>query len=1089
MLVRVGPAGDDTTPVRRRHHVVYFNKASIVFSFGFLLNLALMPLKAYLTEPFPWATLAIPTIAVSVGANETFASYETNALAFYQRRYNSSLLPPTSLYTYDADQDTDVLRLVVEPVIPAAFSFARLPGSPFYSRRGRACVRAFMTGQTNWSSLAFVELGLLVGEPSSVSGVWAEATKDGTTYLYFAAQLGRGSRTWLYVKFAYRCGLTIVIIHSMWAQYYRHYFHLLSNLETMGVGDDEKSTALEIVVGDPTALILQHTLVCTLFVVDFWCSVEIAGQSFVRLGQIQDLVTFAFAALYLSRTVWFAYLLLNVTGRLLRRLRLERLIAQVDPTTVAVAVLISVGPVTYMQSLSAFFVDVYHFLFVLPLPSSKAENYKEDCIAAAFYSLVIGFIPITYGFGKPIVAHFFRATRIQALLHNVRRNSVSIAPTHSAINVANNHFGTLAYNDWKHRALFNFVLMLDPARQSKRFVGGTIYALFQTHCHFQRNAAFSFRGSDCYVLAHQNDAVVSYRLSLCECLHLGDPLIKRKVAPDEAFGDITLDEAKGTVLLSVLFSLGFLFNLVLMPLKAYMAEPFPWTQLETPEINVAVGANETFAQYEANALAFFRARYTVHTLPESATYFYDSEQDVDVLRAKVPIVAATDFTFVRIPGSMFFSNRARRIFRDYNAGLLNGSSTAFVELGTVFGAPSSLSGVWVEPNSDGFVYFAAMLSRGTVAWLYCKLAFRCALTSYIIYELYHNYYRHYILLYANLRRFGTGDGTGQLEILVGDPTCLILQNTLVCALFVLDFWCSLEVVGQCFVRVDQSADGIKFALSTLYLARTVWFAYLTLNLMGHILRWCQGEHRFAQVDPTSVAIAVAIVVGPLTFVQLRLEVFVTIYHALFTVVLPADRMDDYKEDALPVVFYSCLVGLLPIGFGLGFPVLRRGCRRLFQILRFCNIAVALDQPFRRSSVRPSRLLGLKGTLKGGDFGLLSYNDWKHRVLFWVALGWCHQARRMEKVFKGGSIYMLFKTHHNLQRNAAFSFRGSDCYVLAHNPHNIVSYRLSLCDALHLKHQNSVIYRLRPMAAFGQIVLNVDNKVAIHFGAGKSHWIL
>ncbi|OQR86882.1 hypothetical protein ACHHYP_09762 [Achlya hypogyna] len=551
MLVQVGPAGVDTTSVRQlRRHVVYFNKASIVFSFGFLLNLAVMPLKAYLTEPFPWAGLATPAIAVAVGANESFASYEAHALGFYRSRYNSSVFPPAALYAHDAEQDADILRLAVSPVTVDSFSFARLPGSPFYSRRARTSVRAFLTGQTNASSVALVELGMLVGQPSSVSGVWADVASDGMTYLYFAAQLDRGSRTWLYAKFAYRCGLTLVILHGMWAKYYRHYVQLRSNLEALGVGDDEKSSALEIVVGDPTALILQHTLVCVLFVIDFWCSMEIAGQSFVRLSQIQDLVTFAFAALYLSRTVWFAYLLLNVTGRLLRRLRLVQHIAQADPTSVAVAVLFSVGPVTYLQSLSGFFVDVYHFLFVLPLPSSKAENYKEDCFAASFYSLVIGFIPITYAFGQPVLVHLCRARTVQAVVRTVRRNTIVPVFTRHTFKTAHvyHHFGTVAYNDWKHRALFNLVLILNPARQGKTFVGGSIYALFQTHPHLQRNAAFSYRGSDCYVLAHQQDTIVSYRLSLCQCLHMSDPRIKLRAAADEAFGSIRLDDTDGTVL-------------------------------------------------------------------------------------------------------------------------------------------------------------------------------------------------------------------------------------------------------------------------------------------------------------------------------------------------------------------------------------------------------------------------------------------------------------------------------------------------------------------------------------------------------------
>ncbi|EQC28689.1 hypothetical protein SDRG_13564 [Saprolegnia diclina VS20] len=526
--------------VTGRHRVVYFNKVSVAFSFCFLLNLAAMPLKAYLSEALPWSPRPTPTVGVQVGPNQTFEMYEAHALEFYRNHYNNSTLDLKTLYAFDPAQALDIIWVPIAFVDAGDFSFAGLPGSTFYSRRARRTVKGFMTRTSNLSSVAVIEVGTLLGQPSSVSGVWVEVLPTtNATFLYFAAQLSPGSTQWLYIKFAYRIGLTCVILERMWSTYFRHYRTLLWNLRALGVPNVTDTTFIEIVIGDPTALILQNTLVCGLFVIDFWCSMEIVGQSFVRLSQLQNLVTFSLAALYLSRTVWFAYLLLNLTGRTVRRYHLERLIAQVDPTTVAIAVLVSVGPVTFLQSRSGFFVDVYHFLFTFIVPNDHIDDYKEDCLAAMLYSILIGLLPINYGFGKPIARALHE--RARGMLRRQAR-SIRVRPLRShATRRVTRHaddFGKFVYNDWKHRCLYSILTALNPQHVSALFIGGSIYKLFDTHRGFQRNAAFSFRGSDCYVIAHSPTSVLSYRLSLIDCLHLHHPHLKLHNTYKRAFGHI-----------------------------------------------------------------------------------------------------------------------------------------------------------------------------------------------------------------------------------------------------------------------------------------------------------------------------------------------------------------------------------------------------------------------------------------------------------------------------------------------------------------------------------------------------------------------
>ncbi|OQS05408.1 hypothetical protein THRCLA_20635 [Thraustotheca clavata] len=100
----------------------------------------------------------------------------------------------------------------------------------------------------------------------------------------------------------------------------------------------------------------------------------------------------------------------------------------------------------------------------------------------------------------------------------------------------------------------------------------------------------------------------------------------------------------------------------------------------------------------------------------SSLYFYEAEQDVELLRQPIRVVEESQFTFSGLAGAVFYSNRARNTVKNYGIGLIKASSTSLVELGLLFGQPSSVSGIWVAtgPNNKTLLYFAAQLSRGTV---------------------------------------------------------------------------------------------------------------------------------------------------------------------------------------------------------------------------------------------------------------------------------------------------------------------------------------------------------------------------------------
>ena len=223
-----------------------------------------------------------------------------------------------------------------------------------------------------------------------------------------------------------------------------------------------------------------------------------------------------------------------------------------------------------------------------------------------------------------------------------------------------------------------------------------------------------------------------------------------------------------------------------------------------------------------------------------------------------------------------------------------------------------------------------------------------------------------------------------------------------------------------------------------------------------MLRRCGLEFRCAQADPTGVAIGVVLAVGPLTYYQLRQPFFIDVYHALFTVVLPKSDSFNAIEGALPATVYSLLLGALPLTYSFTRPTLQRmGCQLLCRVCVQSTLSNVSSTKRRLSRVMTRSASTLWPT-DDGVFDRLSYNDWKHRLLLGLVFGCCcgRTKQHLPKTYKGGSIYKLFTTHWYLQRNAAFSFRGSDCYVLSHTPKMVISHRLSLCDALYLKHQHT-----------------------------------
>ncbi|OQS04378.1 hypothetical protein THRCLA_20901 [Thraustotheca clavata] len=71
------------------------------------------------------------------------------------------------------------------------------------------------------------------------------------------------------------------------------------------------------------------------------------------------------------------------------------------------------------------------------------------------------------------------------------------------------------------------------------------------------------------------------------------------------------------------------------------------------------------------------------------------------------------------------------------------------------------------------------------------------------------------------------------EIVVGDPTSIIQLNPMVSALFIIDFWMSVDFVSRVLLHIEQ--------LAYLYLSRTVWMAYGSLSVVSNLLKKMRRE--------------------------------------------------------------------------------------------------------------------------------------------------------------------------------------------------------------------------------------------------------
>ncbi|EQC25851.1 hypothetical protein SDRG_16300 [Saprolegnia diclina VS20] len=500
-------------------------------------------------------------------------------------------------------------------------------------------------------------------------------------------------------------------------------------------------------------------------------------------------------------------------------------------------------------------------------------------------------------------------------------------------------------------------------------------------------------------------------------------------------------------------------NLVLMPLKAYITEPFPWT----PARELAdCGSN--FTACAPTLLAFYQAAAT----PVSGAYYVASDV-VDIYALELPTTLSPDAFEQKAPFHMLYSDAQRDYSRSISVANSTVNSNGSVARVMFASVPALYNAAWAVRglNTTG-AYFALQRAPSTTLWLCIKLAYRVALSGYILRCIWREYFVHYKHLASSLGASGldVAPHGSRFEILVGDPTSIILLNHFVSLAFVIDVYMSPDYFVRSLQRVEQLENIPAFALASLYLSRTVWFAYGALSCFSCVVRKKHWQDAYEDVDPSLVALAVALTAGPLTYLQVQIPLVSAVYNLLFTVF---ESSAVAIELAWSFLLYTTIMGSLPIAFAVGTRWQRVCARRLRHVT--------------------SRVHSLADVC---DHAAFATNDLKHRwTLRWSLFSWQAWCRRRDTPtvieHVGGSVYKLFERSRKYKRELGISQRGADCYVLFETSENeLTSVRLSLLATVDMSHLPVMTVA---KYAVGRIEFRSDGTAVVVQGRNASPWVM
>ncbi|KAH9141245.1 hypothetical protein AeRB84_014562 [Aphanomyces euteiches] len=448
---------------------------SIAYNIIFVLNLATTPFMAYLTEPLPWRVGS-----TQMPQTTSFDGFVNTTSAYFQHIFNNETVQGHSRLDNAVNAFSIWRELTLPFEIPQSDAIdyiIHMPGSTFFGAGLRAFAINFLTSNATsrdqmqpWQKCQYsVILGLKLCDVC----IWLKKTKENVYAVWIAAAiLDTPAASW--AKFVYRSLLTCYVLYVLWTRNYRHYRTLLSNLEQFGLSP--KYTQYRVVVGDPAYAVLSDPFVSVAMVIDMLSSVSYIGIALIQVTQFQDLWLYTSGCFYLSRGVWYAYLMMRTLSFVAKRR----------------GTIVSIMGTTHL-------IWLFYFMWSMLLPQALEDQVIETITAIAVLFIVISSLPIVF-----------------SRLATKWRHRIRIYPT----NAGGQNVSDYTFNDMKAYIL----LVLTMHKQAVDATGGTLHKLYQENPRYKKIPLFSHRAADCFVLCYTAEGHLGQRarLSLLSCLDTRD---------------------------------------------------------------------------------------------------------------------------------------------------------------------------------------------------------------------------------------------------------------------------------------------------------------------------------------------------------------------------------------------------------------------------------------------------------------------------------------------------------------------------------------------------------------------------------------
>ncbi|KAH9094967.1 hypothetical protein LEN26_017995 [Aphanomyces euteiches] len=950
---------------------VNFYRFSVVYSTFFVIKLAATPLLAYLTEPTPWS---LPR--QSFGDWDSFEAFNNGTYAILEQGYKLHGVDKNKTTFHDSTSNMFFVRFELELPPTAWYVYiVVMTFSTIYNTLTGAMLYECMAR----SDLFFCQHFLYFGFPLDDTCVWLEPLTSPNVYAVHYGKVIWESITWSWLKFIFRSLLTTYILIVLKKRYYSQYKSLFADLAAIGV--DSKFTQYQVILGDPTCLILSDPFVTFVMLVDVWLGGAYSGISTVRVSQLKDLMAFALGCFYSSRYVWIGFFAMKMLSILVKRFGWEANFMPVDPA----------GQTPIMV--------IFQFTWSIFLPASQQTEAVDAAAGILTGNLIMASCPILFswtlaqlkshdsGISKAKSKLSFIFSPCKRFRRTRKHEPVAISPiqTHLRKKKTNtstiNPFGQRSFNDIKLLVLFAFILRRLP--KSVQQVGGSLHELYEERPQHRNMALFSHRAADCFVLCYTCDGKIQLQLRLsllayfdqrhldpASCIptctsqhttsyatlnarkcdtyeptttisnltHLIQNVISvlARTASIAAVG-MTLAKIHLTIMAkthhalrqpslsrvhfyrsSIIYSTFFVLKLLTTPMLAYLTEPLPWALPQQ-----SLGNWHSFEEFNNGTYAHLKLLHSQRLSQENLTTFYDSATNTFFLQFEMTLPSSVPedeyLSFlVRFPGAIMYGNGIRDYIYTF-LGQNTSERTAREEIFhcqhfLYFHAPLDDTCVWFVPSPvvpNVYVVHYGKVIWESISWSSFKFSFRALLTFYILFALQKRYYSNFKSLMSDLATFGVISKFDHYQIILGDPTCLILSDPYVTFVMYLDIWLGGAYSGISVVRVTQYDNLVAFGLGCFYLSRYVWIAFFAMKMLSKLVKRYGWEAKFMPVDPRFMSLAATVYAGPIFSIAGQTPIMV-VFHIMWSIFIPSSLDNEAVDAVAGIVAGNILMASFPI---------------------------------------------------------------------------------------------------------------------------------------------------------------------------------